>query len=150
MSADIVIRPIEADQQSSWLPLWRGYQAFYKVDIPDDVSAVTWARLLDAGEPVHGALAWQGERAVGLVHYIFHRSTWMAENYCYLNDLFVYPEVRGGGIGRALIEHVYAAAQAKGTRRVYWLTHETNSTAIKLYEQVAQRPGFVQFYRILP
>ena len=150
MSADIVIRPIDADQQSSWLPLWRGYQVFYKADIPAEVSAVTWARLLDAAEPVHGALAWDGDKAVGLVHYIFHRSTWTAENSCYLQDLYVDPDVRGGGIGRRLIERVYEVAQAEGAAKVYWLTHETNATAIKLYEQVAQRPGFIQFRRTFP
>ncbi|MDF2999229.1 MAG: GCN5-related N-acetyltransferase [Xanthobacteraceae bacterium] len=150
MTADIAIRPLEPDQLSAWLPLWRGYQAFYEADIPADVSALTWSRMLYPTEPVHGALAWQGERAVGLVHYIFHRSTWTAGNNCYLQDLFVDPEVRGGGIGRRLIEHVYDIAQAEGAAKVYWLTHETNGTAIRLYEQVAQRPGFIQFRRTFP
>lgn len=150
MTTDIVIGALEADQHAAWLPLWRGYQAFYEADIPPEVSAVTWARLLDPTEPMHGALAWQGERAVGLVHYIFHRSTWTAGNSCYLQDLYVDPDVRGGGIGRKLIERVYEVAQAEGAAKVYWLTHETNSTAIALYEKVAQRPGFIQFRRAFP
>lgn len=149
MTTDTAIRPLEADQHASWLPLWRGYQAFYETDIPPEVSAVTWSRLLDPAEPVHGALAWDGDRAVGLVHYIFHRSTWAIANSCYLNDLFVGPGQRGGGVGRKLIEHVYEVAQAEGAAKVYWLTHETNATAIRLYEQVAERPGFIQFKRAL-
>ena len=101
------IRPVVRSDEPHWLPLWRGYQTFYKVDIASDVTAEAWRRVLDPTEPVWAALAWQGERAIGLVHWIFHRSTWSVGNYCYLQDLFVDPAARGGGVGRQLITHVY-------------------------------------------
>ena len=101
--------------------------------------------MLDPAEPVHGALAWQGGEAVGLAHWLTHRSTWFVEDLCYLNDLFVAPAVRGGGVGRRLIEHVYAAAEAAGSPRVYWLTHETNATAQALYHRLAVKTGFIHY-----
>jgi GNAT superfamily N-acetyltransferase len=141
----IQIRPLSESQHAAWLPLWRGYQAFYKTDIPADVSAVTWSRLLDPAEPMGAALAWNGATAVGLVHHIRHRSCWTVGDYLYLQDLFVTPDARGGGIGRKLIEYVYALARAQGCSRVHWLTHETNSDAMLLYDRIAERSGFVQY-----
>jgi GNAT superfamily N-acetyltransferase len=149
-SNEIDILPLRPGDHAGWLPLWRGYQSFYGVDIPPDVSATTWARLLDPAEPVAGALAWRGPDAIGLVHHIRHRSCWTAGDYCYLQDLFVAQEVRGAGIGRKLIAHVYAAAEREGCSRVYWLTHETNATAMLLYDRVAERSGFVQYRKNLP
>jgi GNAT superfamily N-acetyltransferase len=143
------IRALRPEDHAAWLALWRGYQAFYEVDIAPEVSALTWARLLDPSEPVAGALAWHGATAVGLVHHIRHRSCWTAGDYCYLQDLFVSPALRGSGIGRKLIEHVYAEAAREGCSRVYWLTHETNATAMHLYDRVAERSGFVQYRKIL-
>jgi GNAT superfamily N-acetyltransferase len=148
-AADIVIRPIRREDHDAWYPLWRGYQEFYKVDIAKEVSATTFERLLDPAEPVKGWLAWQGARAVGLVHTIQHRSTWTVGNYCYLQDLFTAPDLRGGGVGRKLIEHVYAVAKEAGCARVYWLTHETNETAMQLYDRIADKSGFVQYRRVL-
>jgi GNAT superfamily N-acetyltransferase len=147
--SEISIIPLRRGDNAAWLPLWRGYQAFYEVDIPPEVSAVTWARLLDPTEPVAGALAWSGREAVGLVHHIRHRSCWTLSNYCYLQDLFVVADRRGLGIGRKLIEHVYAEAEREGCARVYWLTHETNATAMRLYDGIAQRSGFVQYRKHL-
>jgi GNAT superfamily N-acetyltransferase len=143
--AEIAIRPVEADHYDVWHQLWRGYQHFYEVDIPEQTSATTWQRLLDPAEPVHGALVWQGEQAVGLVHWIYHRTTWSDGDDCYLQDLFVKPEVRGGGVGRRLIEHVYEVAGQAGCTSVHWLTHETNSTAQQLYNRIAERSGFIQY-----
>ena len=144
----IAIRPLAAADHSAWLPLWRGYQLFYEVDIPAETSAVTWARLLDPAEPMGGALAWDGAQAVGLVHHIRHRSCWTIGDYVYLQDLFVAEGGRGRGTGRALITHVEAEARAAGCSRVHWLTHETNTDAMKLYDKVAQRSGFVQYRKL--
>jgi len=144
-----MIRLLAPDDFAIWLPLWKGYQTFYKAEIPDRVTEVTWARLLDDAEPVHGALALHDGKAVGLVHYLTHRSTWSEGDVCYLNDLFTTPEVRGKGFGRALIEHVYDAAREQGCAEVYWLTHETNVTAQKLYDQVATRSGFIHYSNAL-
>lgn len=144
----ITIRPIGPGDRDAWLPLWQGYQAFYKVTLPEEATACTWARLLDPAEPVDGALAWRGSEAVGLVHHIRHRSAWTVGDYCYLQDLFVAPGTRGGGIGARLIEHVYAAARASGCARVHWLTHETNADAMRLYDRIAEKSGFVQYRKV--
>lgn len=143
------IEPLGPRDRDAWATLWRGYQAFYRVDIPEAVSAGTWSRLLDPGEPMGGALAWDGDAAVGLVHHVRHRSTWTAGDYLYLQDLFVAPGGRGRGVGRALIGHAEAVARAAGCSRLHWLTHETNADAIALYGRVAERSGFVQYRKAL-
>ncbi|WP_024304566.1 GNAT family N-acetyltransferase [Pseudogulbenkiania sp. MAI-1] len=148
MSDDIQIRAVSAADHDAWLPLWRGYQAFYRTTIPDATSAVTWQRLLDPHEPMAGYLAWQGGEAVGLVHTIYHRSCWTVGNYCYLQDLYVAEGLRGRGVGRRLIEHVYRQAAADGCSRVHWLTHESNRDAMQLYDRIAERSGFVQYRRL--
>jgi len=143
------IRPLSPADHAAWLPLWRGYQAFYKVDIPPEVSDVTFRRLNDPAEPMAGALAWLDGRAVGLVHCIRHRSCWTTGDYLYLQDLFVAADCRGTGLGRALIEYVYARAREQGLNRVYWLTHETNTQARQLYDRIADRSGFIQYRHLL-
>ena len=146
---NIQIIPLATDQKAQWHPLWRGYQAFYKVDIADSVSNITWQRLLDPDEPMGGALAWLNGKAIGLVHHIQHRSCWTEGDYCYLQDLFVSDEVRGLGIGRKLIEYVYDYAKSQSCSRVHWLTHETNMEAMKLYNNIADRSGFIQYRKLL-
>ena len=145
----IAVRPVRADDHDAWLGLWRGYQAFYRVNISEETSRTTWRRLLDPAEPMHGAVAVIDGGCVGLVHHIRHRSCWTEGDYCYLQDLFVAPQTRGRGVGRRLIEHVYAVARAAGCSRVHWLTHETNTQAMQLYDRVADRPGFVQYRKLL-
>ncbi|WP_421853803.1 GNAT family N-acetyltransferase [Novosphingobium sp.] len=146
---DTVIRHPTGADRAAWDRLWQGYQRFYKVDIAQSVSELTWARLHDPAEPMHAAIAWAGERAIGLVHWIFHRSTWTAGPYCYLQDLYVDEDVRGGGVGRMLIAHVRSEAEAAGASRLYWLTHESNTDAMALYDKVAERSGFVQYRVVL-
>lgn len=144
-----MIREARAGDFDEWLPLWEGYNTFYETVAPEAVTRTTWARFFDDAEPVHALVAEDAGRLVGLVHYIFHRSTWMIEPTCYLQDLFASPEVRGTGVGRMLIEAVYARAKAAGSTRVYWLTHETNATARRLYDRVAERSGFIQYRKAL-
>lgn len=146
----INISPLQQSDKAAWVPLWRGYQDFYNVAVAPEVTDLTWSRFLDPAEPMEGALAWRGNEAVGLVHFVRHRSCWTAGDYCYLQDLFVSPQVRGGGIGRRLIQHVYGVAEAHGCPRVYWLTHETNTEAMALYDKVADRSGFLQYRKQLP
>ncbi len=143
--SNVQILPVTAASHDAWYPLWQAYLRFYQTSLADTVSAVTWQRFLDPAEPTNAALAWVDGEAVGMVHWIYHRSNWSVENSCYLQDLYVDGQQRGLGIGRMLIEHVYAQAAAAGCAKVHWLTHETNATAISLYEQVAERPGFIQF-----
>jgi GNAT superfamily N-acetyltransferase len=145
----IQIRPFHPDDRAAWEPLWQGYLTFYKSSLPAEVTEETWRRLNDPSEPMHGLAAVLDGRIVGIVHYLYHRSTWTTGNYCYLQDLFTAEEARGHGVGRALIEAVYEKAQADGASRVYWLTHETNVSAQALYEKVASRSGFIQYRHLL-
>ncbi len=145
----IEIRAINAENKPLWYPLWRGYQAFYKTDIAEAVSNVTWNRLLDPAELMGAAMAWNGDKAVGFVHHIQHRSCWTTGDYCYLQDLFVADDARGHGVGRKLIEYVYAYAKSKGCSRVHWLTHESNTDAMELYNKIASRSGFIQYRHLL-
>jgi GNAT superfamily N-acetyltransferase len=153
MTTRFAIRRVEQADFPRWLPLWHGYNAFYgregKTALPDAITRATWERFHNPAEPVWGLVADDGTALLGLVHYLFHRSTTMAENTCYLQDLFTAPEARGRGVGRALIEAVYTAAREAGTGRVYWHTHETNATAMALYDQVADKPGFVMYRKLL-
>lgn len=145
----VEIKAIDSNDFDIWIPLWNSYQRFYEVDISASVTLKTWARIVDSVEPMHAALAIVGEQALGLVHSIYHRSTWTTSDYCYLQDLFVADDARGGGIGRALIEHVYADARRHGASRVYWTTHESNHNAMQLYDRIADRSPFVQYRKLL-
>jgi GNAT superfamily N-acetyltransferase len=145
MPNNVTVRNLATEDYDAWLPLWRGYQQFYEEEIPAETTRITWSRILDSTEAVFGAIALDGDRAVGIVHWLYHRSCWTVGNYAYLQDLFVIPDHRGSGVGRKLIEHVYAAARIGGCAKVYWLTHETNKNAMLLYDRVARRSGFVQY-----
>ena len=147
--AQIQIKTATATDREQWLPLWQAYLRFYKPELSDEISQSTWARFLDPAEPTTLALAWQDDKAVGMVQCVYHRTNWSIKDACYLQDLFVSPDVRGKGVGRQLIEHVYAAARAKDCCKVHWLTQETNATAIQLYERIGERPGFIQFRKTL-
>lgn len=141
------IRSVTAADHAAWLPLWQAYQRFYAASIDVETSAVTWRRFLDPDEPLHATLAWRDGVAVGLVHWIFQRTCWSVSDNCYLQDLYVSETQRGGGIGRALIEHVCAAARDAGASRVHWLTQETNYAGRLLYDRLAERSGFIQYRR---
>jgi GNAT superfamily N-acetyltransferase len=145
MSAELTLRPLGPADRTAWEPLWQGYLEFYKTSVPAETTDLTWSRLLDPAEPMHVIGAFADERLVGIVHYIFHRSTWTPGNYCYLQDLFTSPEARGKGAGRALIEAVYEKAREAGASRVYWLTQDGNATARALYDKVADHPGFTVY-----
>jgi GNAT superfamily N-acetyltransferase len=149
MSMTPIIRFAARADFSQWLPLWEGYNKFYgrfgETALPGEITQTTWARFFDSYEPVHAIVAENEGRLVGLVHYLFHRSTISIAPTCYLQDLFTDASTRGKGIGRALINAVYEQAKLAGSSRVYWLTHETNHTAMKLYDQVAERSGFVVY-----
>ncbi len=143
------IQHVQADDFESWLALWKQYQNFYQVQIDPSVSEQTWARLCNPAEPMYSVLAWSQGQAIGMVNWIFHRSTWTTGDYCYLQDLYVSPEARNLSVGRQLIEHVYQDAEKHQCSRVYWLTHESNQDAMHLYEKVADRSGFIQYRKQL-
>ncbi|MDR7295247.1 GNAT superfamily N-acetyltransferase [Pelomonas aquatica] len=144
----IQVRPLQPSDRAAWQPLWDGYNAFYgragDTALPAHITDMTWARFFDAYEPLHALVAVGDDgRLLGLVHFLFHRSTTRIEPTCYLQDLFTTPESRGRGVGRALIEAVYAAVRQAGGRRVYWQTHTTNATARALYDKLARHDGFI-------
>ena len=142
----IIVRPATPADFPQWLPLWDGYNAFYGRSGPTalqrDISEITWARFFDPTEPVHALVAESDGTLIGLAHYLFHRSTIQVAPTCYMQDLFTAEATRGRGVGRALIE---AVARAAGSPRIYWQTHETNAVAMKLYNSVAERSGFLVY-----
>jgi GNAT superfamily N-acetyltransferase len=153
MKPTVTVRAAVSPDYEQWLPLWEGYNAFYKrvgpTALPIEITRTTWSRFFDRYEPVHCLVAEHGGRLVGLAHYIFHRSTTMIGPTCYLQDLFTCAEARGQGVGRALISAVYERATAASIARVYWQTHETNATARRLYDSIAERSGFIVYRKDL-
>jgi GNAT superfamily N-acetyltransferase len=153
MPAQPTIRLLVPEDYPEWRPLWDGYNKFYgrfdATALPEETTQATWARFFDPSEPVNAIVAEREGELVGLVHYIFHRSTISIAPTCYLQDLFTQESVRGKGVGRKLIQAVYEKAKQAGSARVYWLTHETNSIAMKLYDQVAEKSGFVVYRKAI-
>jgi GNAT superfamily N-acetyltransferase len=144
----VTIRELRGEDQQRWRELWDGYLDFYHCDLPEAVTAFTWRRLIDPGEPLYGfAAVNDASQIVGIVHYHFHLSTWALTSYCYLEDLFVAAESRGTGAGRALIRAVYGAADERGATRVYWNTESDNERAHTLYGKLATLTPFVQYRR---
>ncbi|HEX9590835.1 MAG TPA: GNAT family N-acetyltransferase [Bradyrhizobium sp.] len=153
MSGELSVRFVVREDYEQWLPLWDGYNAFYgrsgATALSPEITRMTWARFFDAYEPVHGLVAESDGHLLGLTHYLFHRSTTAIEPVCYLQDLFTSNAARGRGIGRALIDRVYEQARRTGSSRVYWQTHQTNLTAMQLYDKVAEHSGFVVYRKLL-
>ena len=149
MKLPLTVRPIAAVDRAAWEPLWAGYNAFYDragpTALAPGITQTLWERLFDPAEPVHALVAEQAGELVGLVHYLFHRSTSRIEPVCYLQDLFTSPAARGRGVGRALIEGVYARAHEAGAKRVYWQTRDTNTAGRLLYDKVATHAGFIVY-----
>ena len=148
MTTTVTIRPLQATDEPVWRRLWTGYLTFYKSTVPEEVYQTTFARLI--GEDVqdfHGLVADVDGDVVGLVHFVFHRHCWRIENVCYLQDLYADPAVRGTGVGRKLIEAVYAAADTAGAPTVYWTTQDDNHTGRQLYDRVGQLTNFIKYQR---
>jgi GNAT superfamily N-acetyltransferase len=149
LTGNTLIRTADKDDFAQWKVLWDGYNAFYgrkgSTALPDNVTNMTWSRFFDGYEPMQALVAEHSGQLLGLAHFLFHRTTISIESTCYLQDLFTAEAARGKGVGRALIEEVYRYAKAAGCSRVYWHTHETNATAMRLYDKVAEKSGFVVY-----
>lgn len=142
------VRNARAEDRAAWESLWAGYLEFYNSELPRAVTDTTWSRFHDAREPMQCLVAEDADSSLlGFTNIVFHRGTWAVGDFCYLEDLFVAPAARNRGVARALIEAVYALADERGAERVYWLTHETNTTARILYDKVARHRGFIQYQR---
>lgn len=146
--ASLSIRPIARADRAEWGRLWQGYLEFYKTELPQEIYDLAFDRML-SGEPgeFQGFLATIEDKPVGLVHYLFHRHGWKREPVCYLQDLYADPHVRGYGVGAALINAVYAAADEAGAPSVYWMTQQDNATARKLYDQIGVLTDFIKYQR---
>ena len=144
----ITITSLISPDYADWLPLWQGYLIFYQASVAPEVTAQSFTRMTSGKDSVGGFLARDEQgQAIGLTHWILHRSNWTLGDYCYLQDLFVAPHVRGGGVGRALITQVYTHAKTQNCSRVYWLTKENNVAAQKLYDKIADKSGFIQYVK---
>jgi len=146
--SNIIIRPLAATDHAEWHRMWTAYLDFYETTLSEDIYETQFARLMgDDPQDYHGLVAEQDGHLVGLTHYVFHRHGWKIENVCYLQDLYADPQVRGQGVGRALIEAVYAAADAAGAPAVYWMTDKSNATARQLYDRIANLTPFLKYNR---
>jgi GNAT superfamily N-acetyltransferase len=147
------VRTLAPGDRSAWQSLWDGYNAFYGrrggTALPEEITDMTWSRFFDGYEPMYALVAEQGGELVGLAHFLLHRSTTQIKPNCYLQDVFTTERARGKGVARALIEEVYARATALGAGRVYWQTHETNATAMFLYDKIAEKSGFIVYKKLL-
>lgn len=144
----LTIRPLTSEDEARWRELWTGYLEYYETSVPEEVYQSTFARLLgDDPQDFTCLVAEQNGQLVGLTHYLFHRHAWKIGNVCYLQDLFADPEARGTGVGRALIEAVYTAADKAGAEGVYWLTQDFNATARKLYDRIGVLTPFIKYQR---
>lgn len=144
----LTIRPLLASDEPEWRRLWTAYLAYYDTVLPEIVFQTHFARLLgDDPQDFHGLVAVQDGKVVGLTHYVYHRHGWTVGNTCYLQDLYADPSARGLGVGRRLIEAVYAAADAAGAASVYWMTNRDNATARHLYDRIAEPTDFMKYRR---
>jgi GNAT superfamily N-acetyltransferase len=142
------VRPIERDDKAQWRPLWRAYLAFYETELPESIYDLQFERLLsDKPHDFKGLIAEVDGRLVGLAHFVWHQHGWRTDDVCYLQDLYADPSVRGQGVGRALIEGVYAAADAAGAPTVYWMTQDFNHTARQLYDRIGVKTPFIKYSR---
>jgi GNAT superfamily N-acetyltransferase len=153
MSGAILVRDVQQRDFPYWKILWDGYNEFYgrkdATALPELITNITWSRFFDGYEPIRALVAEHSGQLIGLVHFLFHRSSIALRSNCYLQDLFTLEAARGQGVGRALIEEVYRRAERAGSGRVYWQTHETNTHAMKLYDKVAEKSGFIVYRKNL-
>ena len=144
----VQVRRLRDDDREAWDELWRGYLRFYRADLSAAVTEATFARLRDGSDGMVGLIAAdRDDRPVGLAHLVFHPSTWSATSYCYLEDMYVARDARGGDVARALFDAVYAAARERGAERVYWHTQQYNGAARSLYDKVGHATSFVVYQR---
>ncbi len=141
----VLIRDAEPADETRWRALWSAYLAYYRTDLPPQVTDATWARILDPDSRMSCRLAEQDGTVVGFAVWHHHLASWHVADDCYLEDLFVDPAARGGGIGRALLDDLFALARARGFGRIYWHTNTDNARARALYDSYAPADGHIRY-----
>lgn len=141
----VVIRDATPGDEAGWRKLWDQYLDFYEVVLAPEVTAATWARLMDPASPVKARLAFDGGKMVGFAIHLHHPSTWVIGEDCYLEDLFLAPEARGKKIGKRLLNDLIKIAKANGWQRLYWHTDEENAVARRLYDRFVKSDGHVRY-----
>ncbi len=139
------IRAALPSDEAAWRRLWRGYCDFNEVKVPDEVTHRTWKRILDPDAQVMCIVAEAEGEVVGFANCVVHENTWETQAICYLEDLFVAPAARRGGVARALLEWLRNAMRAEGWARLYWVTKAGNTQARKLYDQFTSPDDFVRY-----
>ncbi|KRU22041.1 GNAT family N-acetyltransferase [Psychrobacter piscatorii] len=147
--SSIKITPLSKTDYELWLILWQNYLTFYETSLPSSTTETTWRNLLNESVAIYGFGAWREDVLVGITHVVLHPNTWNTTDCCYLEDLYVADNVRGQGVGRALIEYVYSFAKDQDCNRVYWTTQESNAAARKLYDAIATQTDMVQYRKDL-
>lgn len=143
-----MVRPLAPADFDSWSKLWLAYLRFYRAEVDAQVPRATFDRLASGQGPLVGLVAEDDHgRLLGLIHLVFHPSTWSTSDCCYVEDLFVTPEARGTGTARELLESAFAEADRRGAGRTYWETQEFNAPARSLYDQLARRTSFIVYER---
>ena len=148
-NTSIKILPLSKGYYDAWFSLWQNYLSFYETSLPASTTEKTWQKLLDNNVPIYGFGAWIDNSLVGFTHVVLHPNTWNNTECCYLEDLYVNEEMRGHGMGRALIEHVYKFARQQHCNRVYWTTQESNTAARCLYDTLATKTDMIQYRKDL-
>ena len=144
-----VIRSVIPGDRAGWDALWAGYLEFYKTELTEAQTELTWQRLLDDEHGLNGLVAEIDGQLVGLAHFSFTHSTWAENQDLYLEDLFVDPSVRGQGFGKALILSLDEIAREEGSRKIWWETQNHNTTARRLYDSIAELSEFVKYVRAI-
>lgn len=142
---ETTIRKAQSSDEARWRILWQGYLDFYRSTVPEPTTTETWRRILDPASSIESLVAVKSGEVIGICNYLYHDSTWSTQPTCYLQDLFVDPQARGGGAARKLILACEDEARKKGASRVYWLTQEYNAPARSLYDTITQRTSFIVY-----
>jgi ribosomal protein S18 acetylase RimI-like enzyme len=144
----VLIRDAFPSDESSWRQLWAAYLAFYESEVPEEVTAKTWERLIRRQDGLYCRVAETGSKVCGFSLSVLHSGTWTTDPVCYLEDLFVSPENRGRGMGEALIRDLVTTAKSKGWSRLYWHTRTSNTAARSVYDRFTLADDFVR-YRLI-